>query len=106
MTEARPLGAEAEAQTQRSARSTALTGTWIDRLAVGLLVLSLFFDRLDRTAYLTGRSPIPDLSFDLAVALLGARYLYELARGRVRLARIGSREVVLVGFLVLLGLLW
>jgi hypothetical protein len=85
--------------------SAAVARIGVDRLAVGVVVLSLFFDRLDRSLYLDGRSPIPDLSFDLAIGLLTLSYLYGLLRRRVALTRPTSRETVLAGFLVLLALL-
>jgi O-antigen ligase len=85
--------------------SGSLSRIGVDRLSIGVVVLSLFFDRIDRSLYLSGRSPIPDLSFDLAIGLLTVRCGYELVRKRIALTRITNRELVLVAFLLLVALL-
>jgi O-Antigen ligase len=79
--------------------SGALPGTRLDLIVIGVVVLSLFFERLDRSLYRTGTSVIPDLTFDMAIAILSLRYLNELVRRRVRLGRVTRREYVVVGFI-------
>ena len=82
-------------------RTGVLSGTGVDLAVIGIVVLSLFFERLDYSLYESGRSSIPDLTFDGAIAILSLRYLYELLRGRVALARVTSRELVIGAFVLL-----
>jgi O-antigen ligase len=77
-------------------RSTTLPGTRVDLVVVGIVVLSLFFERLDRSVYSHGTSAIPDPTFDAAVVLLSLRYA--CARGSARPGRPTLRECVAAGF--------
>lgn len=99
------VGVEAAAERIDDGRVGTLAGTRLDRIAVGIVVLSLFFERLDRSLYSSGRSAIPDLTFDAAVLVLSLRYLHELARGRLRLGRVTAREYVAAGFVILVFVL-
>src|SRR5215475_9565811 len=85
-------------------RPGTLGSAWVDRAAVGAVVVSIFFERLDRSLYAHG-SPIPDLTFVAGTGILSLRYLYELMRDRVRLARATRREYVVAGFVVPLFIL-
>lgn len=103
MTEAQTVEPAAPADSAAAEeRSGTLAGSALDVAAVAAVVLSLFFERLDRRLYLSGTLPIPDITFDAAVVLFSLRYLHELVRGRVRLARPSAREWVAVGFVLLI----
>src|SRR4029077_5136952 len=80
------------------AGGSGLAGSDVDRLFVGIVVCSLFLERIDNHLYLTGRAPVSDLTFDLAIGLLTVRFLWELIAGRVALSRITAREGVIAGF--------
>jgi hypothetical protein len=89
----------------RDAGISGLAGSDVDRLFVGVVVCSLFLERIDNHLYLTGRAPVSDLTFDLAIGLLTVRFLWELVAGRVALSRITAREGVIAGFVALVALL-
>lgn len=91
----------ADASSAAEMRTGVLSGTRIDLIVIGIVVLSLFFERLDYSLYSSGRSAIPDLTFDGAIVILSLRYLVELLRRRVRLAPATSREFVIGGFVLL-----
>lgn len=87
------------------ARKGTLAGTWLDYAAVAVVVLSIFFQRLDQDLYLYRGLPIPDATFDVAIAVLSLRYLHELVRRNLRLARPTRRELTVAGSVVLLPVL-
>lgn len=88
-------------------RPGTLGNSWTDRAAVGAVVASVFFERLDRSLYSHG-SVIPDLTFVAGIVILSARYAQQLVRDRVQLSRATAREYIAAGFvvpLVVLGIL-
>jgi hypothetical protein len=85
---------------ERSVEQAGTLGiSWVDHAAVGAVVVSLFFERLDRSLYSRG-SPIPDLTFLVGIGVLSLRYAHEIMRNRVRLARATRREYAVGGFVV------
>lgn len=76
-------------------------------MVVALVVLALFLERFERIE-VDGSYPIlpiPDVFFLSAIGIFGAKVALDLLRGRVTLRPLGWKDVALVGFAALLGLL-
>ena len=84
--------------------SSAQAGVVLDRCLVSLVVAALFLERFEKDWWESGRLVVPDVLFVLSICLLAAR-LAAVARRGSAIRRLVSKEVALIGFVTLLGLL-
>lgn len=90
----------------RPHREYGLTFSKTNRIAVALVVVSLFlerFERLDEASHSYPILPIPDLFFLSAVALLTGKVALDLLLGRLALRPFGTKDFALIAFVVTLG---
>jgi len=96
-----------ESARDRSGIGAGLSATRVNRVLVAGVVISLFLERFERVE---GEGtypilPIPDLFFLTAIGILAAKVALDLLRGRVALRRLGWKDLLLGGFVALLGVL-
>lgn len=100
-----PLQLRAQRETAKRARPYGLTGSVGNDIAVGVVVLALFFERFERIR-VDGTYPflpVPDFIFLSAIAVLASKAAFELAQGRLALRPLGIKDLGLSAFVGLLA---